>query len=42
VEKKGDVKVFTTEDVPNADAFMTSMHDILARFVDVLTPVAEL
>jgi len=36
------VKVFTTEDVPNADAFMTSMHDILARFVDVLTPVAEL
>ncbi|KAF8552603.1 hypothetical protein OG21DRAFT_1443221 [Imleria badia] len=38
----GDVQVFTTEDVPDADTFMTSKHDILARFVDVLTPVAEL
>jgi len=36
------VKVFTTEDVPNADAFMTSMHDILARFITILTPVVEL
>ncbi|KAF8549066.1 hypothetical protein OG21DRAFT_1500623 [Imleria badia] len=40
--KMGHVKVFTAEDVPDADTFMTSMHDILARFVDVLTPVAEL
>lgn len=29
-------------DVPDGDTFMTSMHDVLARFVDVLTPVAEL
>ncbi|KAF8415202.1 hypothetical protein L210DRAFT_3465017 [Boletus edulis BED1] len=40
--KIGQVKVFTTEDVPDADTFMNAMHDVLTRFVDVLTPVAEL
>ncbi|KAF8125469.1 hypothetical protein EV363DRAFT_1402460 [Boletus edulis] len=40
--KIGQVKVFTTEDVPDADTFMNTMHDVLTRFVDVLTPVAEL
>lgn len=29
-------------DVHNADAFMTSIHDMLARFVNVLASVAEL
>ncbi|KAG6375323.1 hypothetical protein JVT61DRAFT_3551 [Boletus reticuloceps] len=28
--------------VPDADTFMNAMHDVLTRFVDVLTPVAEL
>jgi hypothetical protein len=28
-------------DVPDADAFVINMHDILIRFVDVLTPVVE-
>jgi len=37
----GLVKVFTTEDVPNADAFMTNMDGILVRFVKVITPVVE-
>ena len=28
-------------DVPDAGAFVTNMHDILVRFVDVITPVVE-
>jgi hypothetical protein len=40
-ENPNNEKPFSV-DVPDADAFMTSMHHILARFVNVLTPVAEL
>ena len=40
-EVPNDEKPFCV-DVPDVDAFMTSMHDILARFVNILTPVAEL
>jgi hypothetical protein len=40
-EDPNDEKPFCV-DVPDADAFMINMHDILARFVNVLTPVAEL
>lgn len=29
-------------DVPDADTFITSMHDMPTRFADILTPVAEL
>ncbi|KIK92678.1 hypothetical protein PAXRUDRAFT_829728 [Paxillus rubicundulus Ve08.2h10] len=37
----GDVKVFATQDVPNTNTFMTRMHDPLARFVHIITPIAR-
>ena len=39
-EDPNDEKLFFV-DVPDADAFMTSMHGILARFINVLIPVVE-
>ena len=40
-EDPNDEKLFHA-DVPNADTFMKNMHDILVRFINVLSPVAEL
>ncbi|KAF8432206.1 hypothetical protein L210DRAFT_3763951 [Boletus edulis BED1] len=45
LEPRGEikqVKIFTTEDVLDPDTFMDTKHDVLVRFVDVLTHVAEL
>ena len=39
-EDPNDENLFCA-DVPNADAFMASMHDILARFINVLALVAK-
>ena len=39
-EDPNDEKPFCV-DVSDADAFMTNMHDILARFVSVITPLVE-
>jgi hypothetical protein len=39
-EDPNDEKPFCV-DVPDVDAFMTNMHDILTRFVDVITPLFE-
>jgi len=40
--KMGDVKVFVTKDVPDADTFMARMRDPLARFIHVVTPLAQI
>ncbi|KAF8128969.1 hypothetical protein EV363DRAFT_1220883 [Boletus edulis] len=40
--KMGDVRVFVTKDVPDADTFMTRMRDPLARFIHVVTPLAQI
>ena len=39
-EDPNDEKPFCV-DVSDADAFMINMHDILARFVNVITPLVE-
>ncbi|KAF9219210.1 hypothetical protein BS17DRAFT_798263 [Gyrodon lividus] len=38
----GDVKIFATKDVPDINTFMTRMHDSLARFVHIVTPIARI
>ncbi|KAG8215924.1 hypothetical protein J3R82DRAFT_7898 [Butyriboletus roseoflavus] len=40
--KMGDMRVFATKDVPDTDTFMARMRDPLARFIHIITPLAQI
>jgi len=41
IGEMGNVKVFVSRDVPQPKSIMTTMHDVLARFIHVVKPLGE-
>ncbi|KAG9310114.1 hypothetical protein JVU11DRAFT_9726 [Chiua virens] len=40
--KMADVRIFVTKDIPDSETFITRMRDPLARFIHIVTPLAQI